>query len=141
MQDVHGQLACRLVAKLRVSRDGVLDQFNTEVVGRTERCWRSHRISFSIEPFRSATEPPDTSYRTPISVAAFEHGQLLNDRQPATGWAPSTQLRAAAVLGCYNGALERRLAGGRPIKQDQSFRPRGGRHATASTECTAAPRA
>src|SRR5258705_800833 len=43
VQDVHGQVACGLVAKLRVSLDGVLDEFKTLHVGRAENCWRSHR--------------------------------------------------------------------------------------------------
>jgi hypothetical protein len=42
MEYVHGQVARILVTKFRMSPNGVLDEFDTLVVRRTESCWRSH---------------------------------------------------------------------------------------------------
>src|SRR5258705_13129273 len=70
VQDVHGQVACGLVSKLRVSLDGVLDEFKTLDVRRAENCWRSHRAVLFSRACSLVTELPDTYDVTPFRVTA-----------------------------------------------------------------------
>src|SRR5437762_5302182 len=86
VQDVHGQFAGSLVAKLGVGGDGVLDEIDTSVVGRTEQSLGGHRISFVVGHVRSnpscpilltVRRPRSTGAGTPVWVV----GHTLLKRQ------------------------------------------------------------
>src|SRR3954454_4448313 len=76
VQDVHGQVACRLLPELGVSLDRVRDQFKTSDVGRLQNCWRSHEVSFFRRACPLGTELPDTHDGTPFPTTGRAYGHV-----------------------------------------------------------------
>lgn len=74
VQDMFRQFGCRFVSKLRMRRDGVLDQFETSVVGRLDASWRRHHVFLFSRACSLVPELPAAYDVTLLLVVGGEYG-------------------------------------------------------------------